>query len=60
MTENDKQLYQLTQGVTRIANYIEEILRLVKADQAKTAERYRKYDKEQESHDNNTSYKTYE
>ena len=60
MTENDKQLYQLTQGVTRIANYIEEILRLVKADQAKTAERYKEYDKEQESHDNNTSYKTYE
>ena len=46
MTENDKQLYQLTQGVTRIANYIEEILRLVKADQAKTAERYKEYDKE--------------
>ena len=46
MTENDKQLYQLTQGVTRIANYIEEILRLVKADQAQTAERYKEYDKE--------------
>jgi len=46
MTENDKQLYQLTQGVTRIANYIEEILRLVKEDQAKTAERYKEYDKE--------------
>jgi hypothetical protein len=36
MTENDKQLYQLTQGVTRIANYMEEILRLVKADQERT------------------------
>ena len=23
--ENDKQLYQLTQGITRIANYMEEI-----------------------------------
>ena len=46
MTENDKQLYQLTQGVTRIANYMEEILRLVKVDQAKTAERYKEYDKE--------------
>ena len=41
MTENDKQLYQLTQGVTRIANYMEEILRLVKADQEKF-EKYRK------------------
>ena len=46
MTENDKQLYQLTQGVTRIANYMEEILRLVKVDQVKTAERYKEYDKE--------------
>jgi len=33
MTDNDKQLYQLTQGITRIANYMEEILRLVKEDQ---------------------------
>ena len=33
MTENDKQLYQLTQGVTRIANYMHEILLLVKKDQ---------------------------
>ena len=40
MTENDKQLYQLTQGVTRIANYMEEILRLVKADQEKMAKRF--------------------
>ena len=32
MTENDKQLYQLTQGVTRIANYMHEILLLVKKD----------------------------
>ena len=30
----------------RIANALEEVLRLVKADQAKTAERYRKYDNE--------------
>ena len=35
MTENDKQLYQLTQGVTRIANYMHEILLLVKKDQEK-------------------------
>ena len=39
MTDNDKKLHQLTEGVTRIANYIEEILYLVKADQ----ERSRKY-----------------
>ena len=38
MTEKDKQLYQLTQGITRIANYMEEILRLVKEDQ----ERFKK------------------
>jgi|TARA_R100001443_G_scaffold1436_1_gene5325 hypothetical protein len=41
MTDNDKQLYQLTQGITRIANYMEEILRLVKEDQEKM-EKYRK------------------
>jgi len=35
MTENDKQLYQLTQAVTRIANYMHEILLLVKKDQEK-------------------------
>ena len=35
MTDNDKKLHQLTEGVTRIANYIEEILHLVKADQEK-------------------------
>ena len=27
MTDNDKKLHQLTEGVTRIANYMEEILR---------------------------------
>ena len=40
MTENDKQLYQLTQGITRIANYMEEILRLVKLDQEATKKRW--------------------
>ena len=35
-------------NLKRIADAMEEILRLVKADQAKTAERYRKYDKEDE------------
>ena len=39
MTDNDKKLHQLTEGVTRIANYMEEILQLVKADQ----ERSKKY-----------------
>jgi len=42
MTENDKQLYQLTQGITRIANYMYEILRLVKEDQ----ERFKKLNEE--------------
>ena len=37
MTDNDKKLHQLTEGVTRIANYIEEILRLVKKDQEDAA-----------------------
>jgi len=32
----------------RIADALEEILRLVKADQAKTAERYKEYDKEED------------
>ena len=31
----------------RVADALEEILRLVKADQAKTAERYKEYDKEE-------------
>ena len=31
--DNDKKLHQLTEGVTRIANYMEEILQLVRADQ---------------------------
>ena len=39
MTDNDKKLHQLTEGVTRIANYMEEILKLVRADQ----ERSKKY-----------------
>ena len=35
-----------TTQLKRIADALEEILRLVKVDQAKTAERYRKYDNE--------------
>ena len=34
-------------SLVRIADALEEILRLVKADQAKTAERYKEYDKEE-------------
>ena len=44
MTENDKQLYQLTQGVTRIANYIQEILLLVKKDQEAAKKRMEEYE----------------
>ncbi len=33
-------------ALLRIADALEEILRLVKVDQAKTAERYKEYDKE--------------
>jgi len=35
-----------TTQLKRIADAMEEILRLVKVDQAKTAERYKEYDKE--------------
>ena len=48
MTENDKQLYQLTQAVTRIANYIHEILLLVKKDQEESKKRWEK-ESEQET-----------
>ena len=36
-----------SEELKRIANALEEILRLVKADQAKTAERYKEYDKKE-------------
>jgi len=35
-------------SLVRIADALEEVLRLVKVDQAKTAERYKEYDKEDE------------
>ena len=44
--DNDKKLHQLTEGVTRIANYIEEILRLVKKDQEDSAARQRQRESE--------------
>ena len=39
-------IYEAGEQLNRIANALEEVLRLVKVDQAKTAERYRKYDNE--------------
>ena len=44
---NEEQLkvLQITE-LRRIADALEEVLRLVKVDQAKTAERYKEYDKE--------------
>ena len=47
MTDNDKKLHQLTEGVTRIANYMEEILKLVRADQ----ERSKKYMEDAAAHE---------
>jgi len=41
-------IYEAGDQLNRIANAMEEILRLVKVDQAKTAERYKEYDKESE------------
>jgi hypothetical protein len=41
-------IYEAGEQLNRVANALEEILRLVKADQAKTAERYKEYDKESE------------
>ena len=43
---NDEYTHLINDNLNRIANALEEVLRLVKADQAKTAERYRKYDNE--------------
>ena len=54
--------YNTAYHTRSIADTLEEILRLVKLDQEATKKRweYKPEDKEQESHDNNTSYKTYE
>ncbi len=41
-------IYEAGEQLNRIANALEEVLRLVKVDQAKTAERYKEYDKESE------------
>jgi len=39
--------YDAAHQLNRIADALEEVLRLVKVDQAKTAERYKEYDKEE-------------
>ena len=36
-----------SEELKRIANALEEVLRLVKEDQVKTAERYKEYDKKE-------------
>jgi len=46
--DNETEQKIQSNSLVRIAYALEEVLRLVKADQAKTAERYRKYDKEDE------------
>ena len=60
--EANRYSYNTAYHTRRIADTLEEILRLVKLDQEATKKRweYKPEDKEQESHDNNTSYKTYE
>ena len=39
-------IYEAGEQLNRIANALEEVIQMVKVDQAKTAERYRKYDNE--------------
>ena len=41
-------IYEAGEQLNRIANSLEEVIRMVKADQEKTAERYRKYDNEED------------
>ena len=45
--DNDKKLHQLTEGVTRMANYMEEILQLVRADQERS-KKYTTYSKNED------------
>ena len=44
--DNETEQKIQSNSLVRIADALEEVLRLVKQDQAKTAERYRKYDNE--------------
>jgi hypothetical protein len=46
--DNETEQKIQSNALVRIADALEEVLRLVKEDQAKTAERYRKYDNEDE------------
>ena len=46
MTNNEIEEKIQSNSLVRIADALEEVLRLVKVDQAKTAERNRKYDNE--------------
>ena len=46
--DNETEQKIQSNALVRIADALEEVLRLVKVDQAKTEERYRKYDKEDE------------
>jgi len=39
-------LYDQGEQLKRIADSLEEVIKMVKVDQAKTAERYKEYDKE--------------
>jgi hypothetical protein len=45
--DNETEQKIQSNSLVRIADALEEVLRLVKADQAKTAERYKEYDKEE-------------
>jgi len=44
-TNEQLKVLQITE-LRRIADSLEEVIKMVKVDQAKTAERYRKYDNE--------------
>ena len=46
MTQKVYGMTDVIHEIKRMADAMEEILRLVKEDQAKTAERYKEYDKE--------------
>ena len=45
--DNETEQKIQSNALVRIADALEEVLRLVKADQAKTAERYKEYDKKE-------------
>ena len=46
-TNEQLKVLQITE-LRRIADSLEEVIKMVKADQEKTAERYRKYDNEED------------